>query len=138
MQKLIKQLKSFPLLMTAKPATLEQIIHTQQDLKINKIANFPKEFSQFLQQINTIEYDGIFIFGINPRSYYLDIFAQNDMLDLPNKSEIIILGYDEFEYLAYNEKKQLYQIIDKETLDVLQTYTNLSLAIQYLLKIEDE
>ena len=91
-----------------------------------------------MQQINTIEYDGIFIFGINPRSYYLDIFAQNDMLDLPNKSEIIILGYDEFEYLAYNEKKQLYQIIDKETLDVLQTYTNLSLAIQYLLKIEDE
>lgn len=138
MQKLIKQLKSFPLLMTAKPATLEQIIRTQQDLKFNDIANFPKEFSQFLQQINTIEYDGAFIFGINPRSYYLDIFAQNDMLDLPNKSEIIILGYDEFEYLAYNEKKQLYQIIDKETLDVVQTYTNLSLAIQYLLKIEDE
>lgn len=138
MQELIQTLKNLPLMLTSKPATVEQIIHVQQDLKINKIAKIPQDFTELLHQLNTLEYDGTYLLGINPRSYYLDIFAENEMLNLPNKENLLILGYDEFEYLAYNQTTQCYQIIDKDTLEVLQTFSDLVKAIKYLFKIDND
>lgn len=138
MQELIQNLKNLPLILTSKPASIEQIIRTQQDLKINQMAVMPQDFTTLLHQINTLEYDGCYLFGINPRSFYLDIFAENEMLNLPNKENLLILGYDEFEYLAYNQKITRYQTIDKDTLEVLQTFTDLTQAIKYLFKIEND
>ena len=63
MQELINCLKNLPLMLTVKPASAEQIIRTQQDLKINQIAMLPQAFAQLLHQINTIEYDGSYLFG---------------------------------------------------------------------------
>lgn len=138
MQKLIQTLQNLPLRLTAKPASTEQIIRTQQDLKINNIAAIPQDFTELLHQINTIEHDGCYLFGINPRSYYLDIFAENEMINLPNKENLLILGYDDFDYLIYNQTKECYQIIDKDSIEVLQTFSNLTKAIKYLFKIEDD
>ncbi len=138
MQELIQTLQNLPLMLTAKPASTEQIIRAQQDLKINNIAAIPQDFTELLHQINTIEYDGCYLFGINPRSYYLDIFAENEMIDLPNKENLLILGYDEFDYLIYNHTKECYQIIDKDSIEVIQTFSNLTKAIKYLFKIEDD
>ena len=87
MHELIQTLQNLPLMLTAKPASTEQIIRAQQDLKINNIAAIPQDFTELLHQINTIEYDGCYLFGINPRSYYLDIFAENEMIDLPALKE---------------------------------------------------
>lgn len=138
MQELIQTLKTFPLLLTAKPASTEQIIRTQQDLKINKIALIPQDFTELLHQLNTLEFDGCYLFGINPRSYHLDIFAENEMLNLPHKENLLILGYDEFDYLAYNHIEQCYQIIDKDSLEVVQRCSDLTHAIKHLFKIEDD
>lgn len=138
MQELIQNLKNLPLILTSKPASIEQIIRTQQDLKINQMAVMPQDFTTLLHQINTLEYDGCYLFGINPHSFYLDIFAENEMLNLPNKENLLILGYDEFEYLTYNQKITRYQTIDKDTLEVLQTFTDLTQAIKYLFKIEND
>ena len=138
MQELIQTLKNLPLMLTAKPATAEQIIRTQQDLKINQIAMIPQAFTQLLHQINTIEFDGSYLLGINPRSYYLDIFAENEMLSLPDKENLLILGYDEFDYLAYNQPEDCYQIIDKDSFAVLQRFSDLEQAIKYLFKMEDD
>ena len=138
MQKLIQTLKNLPLMLTAKPATPEQIIRTQQDLKINKIANIPQGYAEFLHHINTLEHDGNYLLGINPRSYYLDIFAENEMLNLPDKENFLILGYDEFDYLAYNQTEDCYQIIDKDSLKVVQRCSDLINAIKYLFKIEND
>lgn len=138
MQELIQTIKSLPLMLTAKPATAEQIIRTQQDLKINKIAPIPHDFTELLHQLNTVEFDGSYLFGINPRTYYLDIFAENEMLSLPDKENLLILGYDEFDYLAYNHAELCYQIIDKDSLEVVQRCSDLINAIKYLFKIEDD
>ena len=138
MQELIQNIKSLPLMLTAKPATTEQIIRTQQDLKINKIATIPQDYTELLHYLNTAEYDGGYLLGINPRSYYLDIFAENEMLSIPNKENLLILGYDEFDYLAYNHTEHCYQIIDKDSLEVVQRCSDLINAIKYLFKIEDD
>ncbi len=138
MQELIQKLKNLPLMLTARPVSTEQVIHTQQDLKINNIAAIPLDFIELMHHINTLEFDGTYLLGINPRSYYLDIFAENEMLNLPNKENLLILGYDEFEYLTYNQTTQCYQIIDKDTLEVLQTFSDLVKAIKYLFKIDND
>ncbi len=138
MKELIEILQNLPLTLTAKPATAEQIIRTQQDLKINKMAAIPQDFAELMHHINTMEYDGSFLFGINPNSYYLDIFAENANLDLPNKENLLILGYDEFEYMAYNQKNKCYQTIDKDSMEVLESFPSLIKAIKYLFKIEDD
>lgn len=138
MQELIQTLRNLPLALTAKPASTEQIIGTQQDLKINQIAAIPQDFTELLHFLNTLEYDGNYLFGINSRTYYLDIFAENEMLSLPDKKNLLILGYDEFDYLAYNHTEQCYQIIDKDSLEVVQRCSDLTNAIKYLFKMEDD
>ena len=125
-------------MLTAKPAAAEQIMRTQQDLKINQIAPIPQDFTELWHHIHTLEYDGAFLFGINPKSYYLDIFAENDNLDLPEKENLLILGYDEFDYLSYNQKNKCYQTIDKDTFEVVERFPSLIKAIEYLFKIEDD
>ncbi len=138
MKQLLKLIAALPYSLPGKPAPAEDVIAVQQDLKFNGLPALPEDFVRFLHHVNTLNYDGLFIFGINPRSYFLDILSENLRLNLPQKENILILGYDEFEYLAYCAPHACYQIIDKDTLEVVETYADLTAAMKYLLKADDD
>ena len=138
MKKIINKIKELPFGSAGSAAPSLHIISMQQDLKFNNLPTMPTEFTELLHHTNTINYDGVFIFGINPNSYFLDILSENLRLELPNSENILILGGDDFEYLAYNPKDDCYQIIDKDDMKVLETYSRLPEALSYILKIDDE
>lgn len=114
----------------------QRVILCQKDLVKNKIATLPESFVELLRHYNSIAHNGARIYGIMPgKENFYDIVTENRHLNLPAKQERIILGADNFDYLAYNQNKRVYQIIDKEDLEVLEEYQQIEPALLYMLKI---
>ena len=86
---------------------------------------FPPQFVALIKK-----YDGI---NINSSQILpmKDIIKTNSSYRKP----YIILGYDDFDWIAYNKNTKHYQIIDKSDNEVLEETPNLSTALHYILKI---
>lgn len=115
------------------PATQQQIIFAQKELFDRHLPALPKDFAELLKFINTFEYNGVALFGINNHSYLLDVVAENSALDLGN--DILVLGRDEFSYLVYDSSREQYQILDQQSLQSVKNCKNLEQAIRYLFKL---
>ena len=112
------------------------VIDTQKSLIENKIIPIPNSFINFLEKFNGINYHGGEIFGIRPPKRLAgDILEVNLKQERLLKSNYLFLGVDEFDYLVYNKEKNLYQIIDKVDLEVLEEYADVVKAISYILKV---
>lgn len=136
MNELIKHIKQTASARLAAPVNTQKIILCQKELTQNGNAMLPDAFLVILHSFNAVSYDGARIFGINPESKnFMDIVLANQMSPLAGKQNIVILGCDEFDYLAYNTETQTYQIIDKEDLEVLEEYSEIEPAIKHILKI---
>ena len=86
-----------------KPVNVKKIILVQKELAQNRNAPLPEGFLEFLHRCNGISYDGAGIFGIAPEGrIFLDIVPANQMSPFSGCPELVILGCDEFDYLAYN------------------------------------
>lgn len=136
MSNLIQLIKQNTTARLGKSANLQKIILCQKELTQNGNAMLPNAFLELLHNFNAVSYDGARIFGINPESkVFMDIVLANQMSPLAGKQNMVLLGCDEFDYLAYNAQTQTYQIIDKEDLEVLEEYSEIEPAIKHILKI---
>lgn len=117
-------------------ATPLDIAETQRGLVDNKIIPMPNSYVNFLEHINGINYNGGEIFGVKPpRNLAGDVLDINLRQERFPKSNFLVLGVDEFDYLVYNQEQILYQIIDKSDLEVLEEYPDVENAIWHILKI---
>lgn len=113
-----------------------EIIKCQKSLIKHEIAPLPEAYVEFLHHCNGLRYNGACLSSIYPeQTLFIDILSLNLLLHHPLHRDLIILGFNEFDYLAYNLKWQVYQIIDKDDLEVLEEYTELELALNHFLKI---
>lgn len=136
MNRLFERLRKIRPGYLGKPVNVKKIILAQKELAQNRNAPLPKGFLEFLHRCNGISYDGAGIFGIAPEGrIFLDIVPANQMSPFSGCPELVILGCDEFDYLAYNAECRRYQIIDKEDLEVLEEYSDIEPAILHILKI---
>ena len=119
----------------ASPVTAEQIIRTQQDLKLSGFPLIPDDYVKFLHHFNGVCWDDSCAYGINPETGNNDLLAANKNFFSPQEGKII-LGEDDFDFLAYNPQTQTYEIIDREDFSLLQSYTKLETALCCLLKLE--
>ena len=110
----------------------------QQFLKQHNYALLPPEFIEFLHHFNGISYNGSTIYGILTSQNLQDISKTNTSIIHPLHKDLVFLGHDDLDYLAYNERHQVYQIIDKADFEVLEEYKDLSSALQHILKIDYE
>jgi len=139
MQNLIKQLNTFSEASAGTPVNSTKIIRCQKALVQNDIASIPDEYLELLHHFNAFAWDGSFLFGISPfKDFFLDILHENIFISPPENDKIIILGFNEYDYLAYNSTTSHYQIIDKSEFMVLNIYADCASAIRHILKIEDE
>lgn len=139
MQNLVKQLNGLSEANAGKPVETAQIILCQKELCQNGIAPIPQEYLEFLHHFNAFAWDGSFLFGISPfKDFFLDILRENLFTEHPQSDEIIILGFNEYDYLAYNTAISRYQIIDKSEFMVLNTYADCANAVRHILKIEND
>lgn len=117
------------------PVSTQQIIRTQQELKINQLPAIPEDYIELLHHYNIVSYNSGVLWGINPNGYSGDILSENLNLELPS-ADILLLGCDDFDFLAYNSAKNNYQILDKDDFAVLHTYQKLGTAIDYIFKLD--
>lgn len=118
--------------------TSTHVIVTQQFLKQHGFAGLPSEFVEFLHNSNGIISDGGVICGIHSNKNNTDISTLNILIFHPLHKDMVFLGYDDFDYLAYNQKHKVYQIIDKDDLEVLEEYTDFTSAARHILKTNDD
>ncbi len=123
---------------TTSTITSTNIIFMQQFLKQHNYALLPDEFVEFLHYFNGISYNGSVIYGIYTNENLQDISNTNTSIIHPLHKDLVFLGHNDFDYLAYNQKHQIYQIIDKADFEVLEEYQDLSPALQHILKIDYE
>lgn len=101
-----------------------------------KNAGFPiwdEEFDELLKHFNGIYYDGAFVFGIKPESkVYSDVLSENRILCAPEN--LLLLGYNEWDYLAFNNERKEYQLLDKDDLEPMFSGC-LSYILRHFLKI---
>lgn len=113
-----------------------QIIRCQKQLKQNNIAPVPDEYLQLLRFSNGLRGNGSLLAGIYPENPELpDLLRLNLRVRHPLCRDLIILGVNEMDYLGYNHKWQVYQIIDKDDFEVLEEYHELTAALNDILKI---
>lgn len=136
MKRILEQLQKLGSSNLGKPVNIKKIILCQKELTQNHNAMVPDSFLELLHLYNAINYDGANIFGISPEGkVFLDLVIANKMSRFSGKPQMVILGCDEFDYIAYNAQKSLYQIIDKEDMEVLEEYSDIEQALRHILKI---
>ncbi len=137
MENLIKQLAALAGAKFNPPAVAEDIICYQKDLAFNDIALLPPDFLIFLHHYNGFAYQGAFVFGLNPSSdYFADILSEHALADIPDDKNLVILGSNEYDYLAYNTEAHAYQILDKYDFSVLTEYDSCADAVRNVLRLD--
>lgn len=131
MHKLIKQLQSTPQIYCEDSANISILKSCQNYLYDTYQIKLPKEYSLLLQYANGIHSPLATIFGVMP-SNLSDIICANEDNRLFNKNNYIILGYNNFDWLVYNQEKDCYQTYDKHDLMLIDTFAELkSVIIQW-------
>ena len=136
MQNFINKINQIFGIVTDSSLTPAQIIRCQKQLKQNNIAPVPDEYLQLLRFSNGLRGNGSLLAGIYPENpEFPDLLRLNLRVRHPLCRELIILGVNEMDYLGYNHKWQVYQIIDKDDFEVLEEYHELTAALNDILKI---
>ena len=114
MKNLVDKLTSITNSYTGKKLNIKQLILTQRKLKLNNMPEIPLDYIKVLHQYNSLMCDGCCIFGVKPcDDSRLDLITENSYISNPNRKDLLILGWNELEYLGWNLKNKSYQIIDK-------------------------
>ena len=106
-----------------------------QKILVKMGLNFiPESYIDFLKHYNGIKANGAYLYGATVDND-LDIVDQNSLLRKPQN--VILLGHNDFDFLAYNYLLNCYQIIDRNDLAVLDTYeeTELDLALAEIFNV---
>ncbi len=136
MQNFINKINQIFGIVTDSSLTPAQIIRCQKQLKQNNIAPVPDEYLQLLRFSNGLRGNGSLLAGIYPENpEFPDLLRLNLRVRHPLCRDLIILGVNEMDYLGYNHKWQVYQIIDKDDFEVLEEYHELTAALNDILKI---
>ena len=136
MQNFINKINQISGIATDSSLTPAQIIRCQKQLKQNNIAPVPDEYLQLLRFSNGLRGNGSLLAGTYPENpEFPDLLRLNLRVRHPLCRDLIILGVNEMDYLGYNHKWQVYQIIDKDDFEVFEEYHELTAALNDILKI---
>ena len=121
-----------------KPLDQTKLIMTQRRLMLNNMPQIPDDYIKVLHEYNSLACDGCVIFGISPRDETdLDLITENALIHHNFKTDVLILGWNELEYLIWNAMTSKYQIVDKVDFEVLKTYHTCKDALWDFLKLDD-
>lgn len=114
----------------------ENIIFAQKTLKKFGFTIFPKELTDFWHQQNGFSAEGCHIFGIIPEpNNLMDIVNINIFYQDKLPKNNLLIAENEFDFLIYDASHQVYKIIDKQDLNVLEEYASFEQAIENIIKI---
>ena len=98
----------------------EALIVAQKVLFGMGLKGIPQSYADFLKQYNGVKANGAYLFGATVDDE-LDIIDCNEQISKPEKT--LLLGYNDFDLLVFNFITKQYQIVDREDMKVLDSYT---------------
>lgn len=98
----------------------EALIVAQKILVNSGLDFIPSSYASFLKHYNGIKANGAYLFGATVDDE-LDIVDKNKEMLKPDGS--LLLGYNDFDLLVFNYQTHQYQIVDREDLSVLDSYS---------------
>lgn len=107
----------------------------KMEMRGRNMAVVSDEWVEFLKDCNGVRSENGRLFGANPVFPFEDIIKENEIMNMDCRSDIIILGYNEFDYLAYHQERKVYQFLDIFDFDVMGEEENWQKAICSLLKL---
>lgn len=99
----------------------EALIIAQKVLHNMGMDFIPPTYIEFLKHYNGIKSEGSYLFGATVDDD-LDIIDKNEQMSKPKNT--ILLGYNDFDLLCYDYMLKQYQVIERETFKVLNTYSD--------------
>lgn len=120
------------------PWKVKDVIEAQKELVLKSGVFLPLSFIAFLKVCNGLEGADSAVLGIPPvKNERLNIINFNAQRDLPEKT--LILGYDDFCFLVYDDHDKLYKLTDKETGMILESFeeTKWEDALLSIIHIDD-
>lgn len=97
----------------------EALIVAQKVLFSMGLDGIPQSYSDFLKKYNGIKANGAYLFGATIDDE-LDIIDCNEHMSKPEGT--LLLGYNDFDLLVFNFLEKQYQIVDREDMEVLDSY----------------
>lgn len=97
----------------------EALIVAQKVLFSMGLDGIPQSYKNFLKHYNGIKANGAYLFGATVDDE-LDIIDGNEQISKPGKT--LLLGYNDFDLLVFNFLEKQYQIVDREDMEVLDSY----------------
>ena len=104
---------------TGEKLETEALITAQKILFNMGLVGIPRTYADFLRQYNGIKANGAYLFGATVDND-LDIVDLNEQMAKPDGS--LLLGYNDFDLLVFNFANKQYQIVDREDMEVLDSY----------------
>ena len=104
---------------TGEKLETEALITAQKILFNMGLVGIPQTYADFLRQYNGIKANGAYLFGATVDND-LDIVDLNEQMAKPDGS--LLLGYNDFDLLVFNFANKQYQIVDREDMEVLDSY----------------
>lgn len=97
----------------------EALITAQKILFNMGLPSIPQTYADFLKQYNGLKANGAYLFGATVDND-LDIVDLNEQMPKPDGT--LLLGYNDFDLLVFNFANKQYQIVDREDMEVLDSY----------------
>ena len=106
---------------TELPLQKKDVIAAQKELNKDGYFSLPVEFIRFLEKCNGVEGVDSAILGIPPvQNQALDLMAFNKVKNTPQG--MIILGYDDFCFLVFDNHQEQYALISHDLQTTLETF----------------
>lgn len=133
MQNIIELIRDNPEIEKNDGVDVRLLMIEKTALKKDFFPIWTEDFDLLLKHYNGIYADGAEVWGIKPSvEFYSDIREENLALCPPE--DLIILGYNEWDYLVFNAEENEYQLLDKNDLHLMET-GNLAYVLRHFLKL---
>ncbi|MBC1425059.1 hypothetical protein HCI96_12880 [Listeria seeligeri] len=122
------------------PATLEELEILKNwatDLFGNDVSI--EVYSQFLNNVNSLQHNGIFLYGVNTQNANLDIIENNKIWhDMTEHKKYLFFGDDDISWYVWDSVVNEFQLVDKPSGEIMETFESCnSMIIEALEKVLD-
>lgn len=82
-----------------------------------------EKYIPFLDEVNSIEFNGIFLYGIDPDDSNLDIIENNEIWhDVEENKKYLFLGDGDISWYVWDSEIDEFQELDKPSGEVMETF----------------
>lgn len=86
-----------------------------------------KEYTNFITNVNGVNYNALYLYGIKPTDYRLDIMYNNDAWhEIEIQKKYLFFGHDDLSWYVWNKESEEFQLIDKPGGEIIEVYKNLN------------